>query len=377
MRVTFAVLLSGICITNGVVPSRMRAIGLRASTGGVDLLEEFECETPVLRPRDLLVRVVAAALNPVDCKLRTNRGEPGPLAQPLILGFDGSGEVVARGEAAALFETGSRVFFAGSILRNGTNAEFVAVDERLVASVPASMSFTEAASLPLTGLTAMEGLTESMSFERTGRFNQHFDTIGKRLLVLPGAGGVGGMVVQLAKLLCHKLFVIATASRGESGAACQDLGADLVLNHSEPLGPQLEAAGLGASESVDYIFNGHDVTARFDEYVEILRPFGRVVEIVPVKKSLPMYKMQAKRLSYVWEYMFTRSMYDVEMEKQGITLDILADFVDQGKVRTSIGHVFAWSVESFRVAHQQQESGHTIGKIVVSREEGECKSPIN
>lgn len=356
----------------------MTAVGLRHATGGIELLEEFECGVPALQPRDILVRIAACAMNPIDVKLRTNRGQPGPLEQPKIFGFDGAGVVEAIGTDARLFAVGDKVYFAGSVDRNGTNAELVAVDERIVAKVPKSISLTDAASIPLTALTAHESLFESAGFEPAGKFGQHYLTRGKTLLVLPGAGGVGSMVIQQAKGLTQ-LFVIATASRQESMDACREFGADLVINHSKPLMPQLVAANLGPN-SIDYIINGHDITERFDEYIEILKPFGRIVEIAPVKKDLPMYKMQQKRLSYVWEFIFTRVLYDIDMDKHGVILDLIADFVDSGKVRPSARHVLPWSVDSFRKAHAMQESGAMIGKIVVTREvitredEAECKA---
>jgi len=341
----------------------MRAIGLTSATGPASLLREFDCALPTLRPRDILVRVAACATNPVDTKLRSNRGNPGPLDEPTILGFDGAGIVETLGSEATLFQAGQPVFLAGSHIRNGTNADFVAVDERLVGHAPASISLAAAAALPLVGLTAWEGLFECARIPDSLDGSEAPSL--KRLLVLPGAGGTGSLIIQLAKLA--GLFVVATASRAESAESAKRLGADLVISHREPLLPQLEAAGLGQG-TIDVVFNGYDLAANFDEYIAILAPLGTLVDIVPSPAPLPMSKMIPKRLTYSAEFMFTRAAHGVDMEKQGAILTRIAGLVDAGRLQLPPLTTLPWCAESLQMAHEMQEAGRVIGKIVMARE---------
>jgi zinc-binding alcohol dehydrogenase family protein len=232
----------------------MKVIGLKTKGGPIDQLEELEIPIPELRPKDVLVKVQAVGMNPVDTKKRKGDAE---LEKPLILGYDGVGIVEKLGSEASLFEIGDKVWLAGVINRNGTNAEYIAVDERIVGNAPQKISTAQAAAVPLVLLTAWEGLFEQLGLKAFDPANQ-----GKTLLILPGAGGVGSFVVQLAKKLCG-LTVVATASRPESEAAAKALGADHVINHRMPLKQQLELKGLSG---VDYIFNAYDTHANFDQY---------------------------------------------------------------------------------------------------------------
>merc|ERR1719463_490731 len=231
----------------------MKAFGIRVG-GEIGVIEELELPVPELRPRDLLVRVEAVALNPVDTKMRSRETPPGGF--PKVLGWDGSGVVEALGAEVTGFQAGDRVFFAGSLIRNGSNADLVAVDERIVARAPSSITAAVAASVPLVALTAWEGL-ESLGVDpaqiESGR--------QRTLLVIPGAGGVGSYVIQFAK--AAGLRVIATASREESREACLALGADYVINHREPLKPQLEKLGMN---DVNFIFDAVDLKAYGEQY---------------------------------------------------------------------------------------------------------------
>ena len=246
--------------------------------------------------------------------------------------------------------------------RNGTNADFMAVDERIVGFAPSTISPSQAAAVPLTLLTAWEGLFEGLGLKPLDDAN-----FGKTLLILPGAGGVGSLVIQLAKKLAG-LTVIATASRPESQAAVLALGADVVINHRSSAGPlkeQLEAKGISG---VDYIYNAYDTAANFDQYAEIINPLGKIVSIVETKKELPLTKLMFKRVTFVWELMFTRAIFDVDPIKQHHILNNGAKFIDEDLLKLPDVALLPYSVESLREAHRLQETGTMIGKQVLTME---------
>lgn len=338
--------------------------------GGEELLEERLVPRPALRPRDILVRVRAIAMNPVDTQVRDARGKFKPkevdaeeYPEGKILGYDGAGLVEELGDEATMFQVGDRVYFAGDITRSGSNADFVAIDERIVARMPASLSFAEAAAVPLTMLTAWEGLFESMRVPTDGRSN-----VPKRVLVLPGAGGVGTWVIQLAKKL-GGLFVVATASRPESAGKAKELGADLVINHREPLLPQLKAAGV---DGVDYIYDGYGLSTYAVQYAELLKAFGQILTIVPsFAEPMPSISvpMAFKRASIHYELMFTRAAEGVEPERQHEILTNAARLIDEGALKVSIQESLPWSLKSLQEAHRLQQSGRAIGKIVMAKSE--------
>jgi NADPH:quinone reductase-like Zn-dependent oxidoreductase len=312
-------------------------------------------------------------MNPFDAIMRTGFGTPGPLAEPKILGYDGAGVVEACGPETRLdVKKGDHVYLSGSHLRNGTNAEFVAVDERLVGLAPSSVSLTKAASLPLALMTAWESLFElcQIPFDPQSVPNPRQD---KRLLVLPGAGGTGSLAIQLGKLA--GLYVVATASRPESMQACRDLGADLVINHREPLKPQLEARGLPGENSINYIFNGFDLSNNFDEYIDILAPLGKIVDIAPSGFAVPTMKLLMKSITYATEFMMVRTALEDEMGKHGEILNHASAFLDEGKLQIPPVKVLPWSAESLRQMHTIQASGATIGKLVMTHEAAEMSKP--
>jgi len=332
----------------------MHAFGIRHG-GGVDSLEEMELPRPELRPKDILVRVEACGMNPADTKLRTLSAPPGGL--PKVLGWDGSGVVAACGPESVGFNVGDRVFFAGSHVRNGSNADLVAIDSRIVGKAPRSIAPDVAASVPLVALTAWEGL-EQLGLDFSSPTLSH----GKKLLVIPGAGGAGSYIIQFAKVL--GLTVIATASRPESRQACFSLGADHVINHREALKPQLDALGVN---DVHYIFDAVSFEQYATQFLEIIRPFGRIVSITATGKAdLDAFKGKAVSLS--WELMFTRSLFETEdIGHQGYILNTVAEMIDAGKLQTPIWKSLPWSLESLREAHLLQESGKAIGKIVMAK----------
>jgi len=322
--------------------------------GDMDVLEQIQMPVPQLRPRDVLIRITSCAVNPSDTKLRAAAMPPGGL--PKILGYDGAGVVEALGSEATMFKIGDQVFCAGSHIRNGTNAELVAIDERIVGHAPKTVDATVASSVPLVALTVWEGL------EQLGLNPQSPISGKKRLLMLPGAGGVGSYGIQLAKM-CG-VEVIATASRPESEAACKDMGADYVINHKEPLKSQLEALGI---HSVDYIYDAVSFEAYAEQFCDIIKPFGKIVSITSIG-SANLDKFKPKAVSICWEFMYARSMHETEdMARQQEILHAVASLIDACKLKTPVWKVLPWSLESLKEAHALQQSGKAIGKIVMTR----------
>lgn len=317
-------------------------------------LLDLQLPEPAPRPRDLRVRVCAVAVNPVDVKVRA----PKPRIEnpPRILGWDAAGIVESVGADVAVFRPGDKVYYAGSIARPGSNAEVHLVDERLAAPMPRSLGFADAAALPLTSLTAWEGLFERLGVDAEGR------DAGSTVLVLGGAGGVGSMVVQLAK--AAGLRVVATASREESRAWARSLGADVLVDHRAPLRPQLEAAGL---QHVELIFNTQSTEAWWDTMADLVAPRGRIAGIVEAKAPLDLGKLMSKSATFAWELMFTRSLYETaDMAAQRAILTRVAAWVDEGRLRTTRREHFGRiSAANLRAAHARIESGQAVGKLVL------------
>ena len=318
-------------------------------------LLDLECDTPVAQGRDLLVEVKAISVNPVDTKRRA----PKDLVEtePTILGWDVAGVVKAAGPEATLFKPGDAVYYAGSIVRQGGNCEFHLVDERIVGRKPANLSFPEAAALPLTTLTAWEGLFERMAISKSGAH------AGRSLLIIGGAGGVGSIAIQLAKRLA-RLTVAATASRPESIEWVRGLGADHVIDHTQELAPQLAAQGL---PEVDYIFCLNDTDRYFPAFARITRPQGRICSIVNLLKPVDLAPLQPKSLSFAWEGMFTRSTFQTpDMIAQHDLLDETAGLIEAGVLRTTFGtNLGRIDAANVKRAHKMLEDGHATGKIVL------------
>jgi alcohol dehydrogenase len=215
----------------------MKAIGLYRylPIENIQALQDVEIAKPSATGFDLLVKVNAVAVNPVDTKVRAPKEQVE--TSPRVLGWDAAGTVEAVGEQVTGFSVGDEVYYAGDITRSGSNAEYQSVDSRIVGIKPKNLTFSEAAALPLTSITAWEGLFERLRISSQSAGN---------LLIIGGAGGVGSIAIQLAKKLTN-LTVIATASRPETLAWCQALGADKVVNHREDLVEQLN------ENSIDYI----------------------------------------------------------------------------------------------------------------------------
>jgi len=319
-------------------------------------LVDVELPKPAPGSHDLLVRVEAVSVNPVDTKLRSPK--PQVEAQPKVLGYDAAGVVEAVGADVTGFQPGDRVYYAGDVTRPGSNAEFQLVDARLAATMPRSLDFADAAALPLVTITAWELLFQRMPFD-----SEHGGK-GKSLLVIAGAGGVGSIAIQLARRA--GFTVIATASRDESIAWCRTMGAHHVVNHREPLAPQLAALGFA---HVDAALNLADTDRYWDVLGELLSPQGHVGLIVEPKDALPIgdpYK--AKCIGIHWEMMFARPRFRTpDMAEQGRILDRVARLIDAGELKGIRGDTLApINAANLREAHRRLESGTTIGKLVLA-----------
>jgi zinc-binding alcohol dehydrogenase family protein len=335
----------------------MKAIGFTTSLPVDDpsSLFEFETETPVPGPRDLLVRVRAVSVNPVDVKQRQRAALNTTLPHPRVLGFDAAGTVEAVGADVRLFQVGDAVWYAGSIKRPGTNAELHLVDERIVGRRPATLSAPEAAALPLTSLTAWEALFDRMHVPEGGG-------AGKTLLVVGGAGGVGSIAIQLAKQLTG-LFVIATASREESAGWCRELGADAIADHRDLLAA---VRSLG-HQHVDAILCTNDFEGHWEALAELVGPQGVICSILGAPR-LDLSKLMGKSATLAWELMFTRSSFETpDMIAQHHILDRVADLVDAGRLRTTLKETLSgFTAENHRQAHKRVEAGTMIGKLAIA-----------
>lgn len=309
---------------------------------------------------DLLVRIKAISVNPVDTKIRSPKNKVE--TDPKILGWDASGIVEDIGDDVTLFKKGDEVYYAGSIIRPGSNSEYQLVDERIVGKKPGSLSFEEAAALPLTTITAWEAMFEQMGISA----NDKNENEGKSILIIGAAGGVGSIAIQLAKKLAG-LTVIATASRNETETWCRELGADYIINHHHNFGDELKKTGR---EEVDYIFCLHSTASHFANTAELLKPFGKFCTIVSIEQGevLDMNLLKNKSASFAWEFMFTKSTYQTpDMRSQHELLTRVADLIDQGELRTTMKENYGMmNAENLRKAHAQLESGTTIGKIVLT-----------
>ncbi|MET0892431.1 MAG: zinc-binding alcohol dehydrogenase family protein [Pseudoxanthomonas sp.] len=319
-------------------------------------LQDVELPRPVAGGSDLLVRVEAISVNPVDTKIRSPK--PQVEAQPKVLGYDAAGVVEAVGENVTLFQPGDEVYYAGDVTRSGTNAQFHLVDERVVGRKPATLDFAQAAALPLTTITAWELLFDRMPFSVDMEGNT------RTLLIIAGAGGVGSIAIQLAR---HAGFtVIATASRGETMAWCKAMGAHHVIDHRQPLAVQLEALGY---KQVDAILNLADTDRYWEAIGEIIAPLGHVGLIVEPTGRLKVgdpYK--AKSVGIHWEMMFARARFQTpDMIEQHRLLNRVASLIDAGELRTTHTETLgAINAANLREMHRRLESGATVGKLVLA-----------
>ncbi|MGU3471848.1 zinc-binding alcohol dehydrogenase family protein [Paenibacillus sp. D51F] len=335
----------------------MKAVGLTRylPIENPESLVDVVVEKPRAAGRDILVKVIAISVNPVDTKVRAPKDRVEEV--PKILGWDVAGIVEEAGPDCSLFRPGDEVFYAGSIARQGGNSEYHLVDERIVGRKPTSLNFAEAAALPLTSITAWEALFTRMSISQDSGANEE-----KSLLIIGAAGGVGSIAIQLAKQA--GLIVIGTASRPETVDWVKSMGADYTINHHDPLLPQLEAIGFS---SVPYIFCLNALEKHWAGISEAVSPQGVVCAIDDPTSPLNLNLLKQKSATFVWEFMFTRSLYETDdMIEQHLLLNRIADAVDNQKLKTTLAEVLGpISAENLRQAHKLLESNRTIGKVVL------------
>jgi len=318
-----------------------------------EALVDVELETPVAEGHDLLVRVQAVSVNPVDTKIRKNVSADNN--QWKTLGWDAVGVVEAIGDKVSQFKVGDVVWYAGALNRQGSNSELQLVDERIVGHKPKTLEPREAAALPLTAITAWEMLFDRLQVPKAAPENTS-------ILVIGGAGGVGSITIQLLKQLTN-LTIITTASRAETKEWVKQLGADYVLDHSQPLTTQIKQLGLNAPL---YVFSTTQTDQHLSDIVELIAPQGHF-GLIDDPAQLDIKPFKSKSVSVHWEFMFTRSTYQTQdMVKQSELLNEVAELVDAGKIKTTLSQVLSpINAQNLKLAHQQIESGTTKGKIVL------------
>ncbi|OMH30442.1 zinc-binding alcohol dehydrogenase family protein [Motiliproteus sp. MSK22-1] len=344
----------------------MKAIGYLQSLAITedDALMDIEIPTPTATGRDLLVKVNAISVNPVDTKVRKN-AEP-QNGEHKVLGWDVAGEVVAVGENTERFQVGDKVWYAGDITRPGANSEYHLVDERIVGHKPKTLSDSQAAAVPLTAITAWELLFDRLKFDRLepGHKVKATKRGDRRLLIVGAAGGVGSILTQLATKLTDAT-VIGTASRPSSQEWVSNLGADHVIDHSKELSEELARIGI---DSVTDVISLTHTGQHFGQLVEVLAPQGRFALIDdPQPQELDVLQLKRKSLSLHWELMFTRSMFNTEdIDKQGELLNSVAGMIDRDILKTTLGENYGTiNADNLRRAHIHIESGKAIGKVVL------------
>lgn len=311
-------------------------------------------EQPQPGPHDLLVSVNAVSVNPVDTKVHAGLRKSG-LTQPRVLGWDASGVVLAVGAKVSGFKAGDEVWYAGDITRPGSNSTQQLIDARIAAHKPTSLDWAQAAALPLTALTAWEGLFEHLKIQDADA--------QQNLLIIGGAGGVGSLAISLAALR-SKVNIIATASRPDSADWCRQRGAHQVVDYRN-LVQALEKEGV---KQVDYIFCLNDTDGHWEAIGRLIAPMGKICTIVENQAPLDLSELKRKSASLHWEFMFTRSMYNTpDIAQQGIILHDVARLVDEGKLQGTVSEVLhGLSVETLQQAHARVLEGHMRGKVTIA-----------
>lgn len=320
--------------------------------GDAGVFRWFDLPEPELLPRDILVRVEAVSVNPTDIKFRASRESKD--GDPIVLGFDAAGTVVRVGSEAKLFKEGDEVFYAGSMVRQGSNAEFQAVDERIVGHRPRSVSWTDAAALPLTSLTAWELLFDRMRVPYGPKVGEG------TLLIINGAGGVGSILTQIARRLTG-LTVVATASRPDTIDWCRKMGAHHVIDHHKPLDEELKRVGI---EQAQYVAGLTKTKAHADALARLIAPQGTIALI---DDAIDIAPFKTKAVTIAWELMYTRSLYGTpDMARQGVILDEIGSLVDAGLiVSTATRTLGALAPDTLREAHELSAGGKGYGKTVL------------
>ena len=339
----------------------MKAIGFYRYLPVEDPESLMEVEVPDPEPqgRDLRVRVKAVSVNPVDTKVRAR--QEGVLTEPRIPGWDAAGVVEAVGSHVSLFHAGDEVYYAGDISRPGCDSQYHLVDERIAGRKPASLSFEQAAAMPLTTITAWEALFDRLEVDPSASA----DGQRRSVLIIGGAGGVGSIAVQLAKKKAG-LNVIATASREDSAQWCRKLGADEIINHHEPFSEEFKRIG---ADEVDYILCFNSTEMHIQNMADVIKPQGKVCTIVETKNSQPVNinVFQRKSAAFMWELMFTRPLFQTpDMQAQHDLLNEAGRMLDQGLLQTTLTENYGpLTAENLRRAHGTLESGSMIGKLVL------------
>lgn len=332
----------------------MKAIGYKENLPIEDIksLQDVELAIPKATGKDILVEIKAISVNPADYKVRA--GMPVQGDDWKVIGWDATGVVKEVGEDVTLFEVGDEVWYAGDFTRQGSYAQFQVVDERIVGKKPASLSYAEAAALPLTSLTAWEMLFDRLEVAK--------NDASKSILVIGAAGGVGSILVQLAKKLT-KLNIIATASREETTAWLKELGADSVINHRNKLSEEFEKYSLPAPE---YVVSLNATEQHVDEIAKLIKPQGKF-GFIDDPKSLNVMPFKGKAVSTHIELMFTRSMFQTEdMIEQHHILNKVSELIDSKTIKTTLGENFGTiNAKNLRKAHAFLETGKAKGKIVL------------
>jgi len=335
----------------------MKAIGFKTSLpiDAADSFIEFEKEVPTATGKDILVKVEAISVNPVDYKIRRNSLKNKQQDTPKVIGWDAIGTVVATGGEVTLFQKGDRVFYAGDLTREGSNQEYQLVDERIAGFAPKNISTEQAAAMPLTSLTAYEMFFDHFQLSKE-------KDAGKTLLIIGGAGGVGSVAIQLAKKLLG-LTVIATASRNVTIDWCKKMGADHVVNHNNLLS-EVKNTGF---EQVDFIVDFVNLNEYWEAIVELIKPLGKVGCISDPTEPVRLQQLKRKSVSFYWELMFTRSMFQTEdMIAQHQILNKVAQLLDDGILQPTLHtKMEGLTAENLKEAHRLLESGKAVGKIVV------------
>ena len=335
----------------------MRAIAYRqpGPIDRADALIDVELPRPIPTGRDILVAVRAISVNPVDAKVRTGAA-PFDGRDERILGWDAAGVVEAVGPEATRFKVGDEVFYAGDLMRDGSNAEYQLVDERIVGHRPRSIGFAEAAALPLTAITAWETLFDRLKVDDQPAGG------ARAILIIGGAGGVGSAAIQIARARTD-LTVIATASRTETEGWVRELGAHHVIDHSRPMAPQIAALEIRAPA---FVFSTTHTDRHLADIAELIAPQGRFA-LIDDPASLDIVAFKRKAVSVHWELMFTRSLFDTpDVGEQGRLLDAVAKLVDEGHIRTTATDTLSpINAANLIEAHRRIESATTRGKIVL------------
>ncbi|MGP5515476.1 zinc-binding alcohol dehydrogenase family protein [Psychrobacter alimentarius] len=322
-------------------------------------LQDITLEKPTATGHDILVEVKAISVNPVDYKIRQSR--PAPEGEYAVIGWDAAGIVTAVGDEVSLFSVGDKVYYAGDLTRSGSNAEYQLVDERIVGHMPSSLSFAEAAALPLTTITAWEMLFERLQIPVSDSSSGE-SANDVSVLVIGAAGGVGSILTQLLKTRTSAT-IIGTASRDESVQWLKDLGADHVINHRNPLFDELQQTGIN---EVDYVISLNNTDEHYEEIIKCLKPQGKL-GLIDDPESLDAKSLKTKCLSLHWEFMFTRSMFHTpDMLEQHRLLTDVANMIDAGEIKTTVAyHLGTITAEHVRHAHQMLENQQAHGKIVL------------